>query len=112
MTFNEDSRVKIPALLHLTRLGYTYISRKEHGYREEATNIFKNIFIKSVGAINPKVNETDTNNERFDIDCYLFSFNVFRRRKLLEIGKELYFSHYFEFYYTDVFGPTNYYMMK
>jgi hypothetical protein len=25
MAFNEDSRVKIPAILHLIRLGYTYI---------------------------------------------------------------------------------------
>ena len=24
--FNEDTRVKIPALMHLTRLGYTYRS--------------------------------------------------------------------------------------
>jgi type I restriction enzyme R subunit len=29
MAFNEDSRVKIPALLHLTRLGYSYLPLKE-----------------------------------------------------------------------------------
>lgn len=29
MKFNEDSRVKIPAILHLTRLGYSYLSLKE-----------------------------------------------------------------------------------
>lgn len=52
MAFNEDSRVKIPALLHLTRLGYKYISRKDHHLREEETNIFKDIFIESVGNIN------------------------------------------------------------
>jgi len=28
MRFNEDSRVKIPAILHLARLGYTYLSLK------------------------------------------------------------------------------------
>lgn len=55
MAFNEDSRVKIPALLHLTRLGYQYISRKNHHFRQEETNIFKDIFIKSVGRINPGV---------------------------------------------------------
>ena len=27
----EDSRVKIPALVHFTRLGYTYMSIKEIG---------------------------------------------------------------------------------
>jgi type I restriction enzyme, R subunit len=26
MKFNEDSRVKIPTILHLCRLGYTYLS--------------------------------------------------------------------------------------
>ncbi len=26
MQFNEDSRVKIPTILHLTRLGYEYLS--------------------------------------------------------------------------------------
>jgi type I restriction enzyme, R subunit len=59
MAFNEDSRVKIPALLHLTRLGYQYISRKEHHLRQEETNIFKDIFIKAVGRINPTVTEAE-----------------------------------------------------
>ncbi|MBT3206682.1 MAG: hypothetical protein HOM14_15935 [Gammaproteobacteria bacterium] len=29
MKFNEDSRVKIPTILHLMRLGYEYLSLKE-----------------------------------------------------------------------------------
>ncbi|HXI01444.1 MAG TPA: type I restriction endonuclease [Sphingobacteriaceae bacterium] len=53
MAFNEDSRVKIPALLHLTKLGYHYISRKEHGSRNEETNIFPKIFSDSIAKINP-----------------------------------------------------------
>jgi hypothetical protein len=28
MAFNENSRVKIPAIIHLTRLGYSYMSLK------------------------------------------------------------------------------------
>jgi type I restriction enzyme R subunit len=59
MAFNEDSRVKIPALLHLTRLGYQYITRKEHYRKEETTNIFKDIFIKSIGEINPGIAEAE-----------------------------------------------------
>lgn len=59
MAFNEDSRVKIPALLHLTRLGYTYIPRSDHKLRQEESNIFKDIFIKSVGKINPTVTEPE-----------------------------------------------------
>ena len=41
--FNEDSRVKIPALLHLTRLGYTYISLK-HSHWDARNNIFPDLF--------------------------------------------------------------------
>lgn len=59
MAFNEDSRVKIPALLHLTRLGYQYISRKDHHLRQEESNIFYDIFIKSVGKINPTVTKAE-----------------------------------------------------
>lgn len=35
MTLNENLRVKILALLHLTRLGYTYIPEKEYHGRKE-----------------------------------------------------------------------------
>ncbi len=59
MSFNEDSRVKIPALLHLNRLGYTYISRKEHYLRQEETNIFKGIFINSISRINPTATKAE-----------------------------------------------------
>ncbi|MXV14410.1 type I restriction endonuclease subunit R [Hufsiella ginkgonis] len=52
MAFNEDSRVKIPALLHLVRLGYQYIPRKAQTCAEE-TNIFPAIFKESIQRINP-----------------------------------------------------------
>ena len=58
MFFNENSRVKIPALLHLLRLGYTYIPLKQHNHRED-TNIFGDIFIESLQRINPYVTEED-----------------------------------------------------
>lgn len=51
MKFNEDTRVKIPAILHLMRLGYTYLSLKSQTWDED-TNIFKNIFFESVTKIN------------------------------------------------------------
>lgn len=54
MHFNEDSRVKIPALLHLVRLGYTYVVRSKHD-RIEETNIFSELFILSISKINPGV---------------------------------------------------------
>lgn len=58
MAFNEDSRVKIPAILHLIRLGYTYISRKEQ-FRQEETNIYPAIFMDSIRKINPGVDGAD-----------------------------------------------------
>lgn len=59
MAFNEDSRVKIPALLHLTRLGYQYISRKAHYKRIAKTNIFPEIFKESILRINSTVTESE-----------------------------------------------------
>ncbi|WP_236979595.1 type I restriction endonuclease subunit R [Membranihabitans maritimus] len=52
MPFNEDSRVKIPAILHLIRLGYKYLSLKSAKWDKE-TNIFRGIFRESVQNINP-----------------------------------------------------------
>ena len=57
MTFNEDSRVKIPALLHLMRLGYHYISLNQQN-RIESNNIFSTIFIPKICALN-KITEKE-----------------------------------------------------
>ena len=54
MKFNEDSRVKIPAIIHLTRLGYQYISLKTNKW-DENTNIFTEIFEESIQKINPGI---------------------------------------------------------
>ena len=51
-SFNEDTRVKIPALLHLTRLGFTYLSLKKATW-DASTNIFTEIFRESLARINP-----------------------------------------------------------
>ncbi|MFC5282106.1 type I restriction endonuclease [Pedobacter alpinus] len=58
MAFNEDSRVKIPALLHLVRLGYTYIPRKEQ-IRAEETNIFPALFKSALLNINKGITEEE-----------------------------------------------------
>ena len=52
MAFNEDSRVKIPAILHLTRLGYSYLSLKTLQW-DSSSNIATDIFRSSIAAINP-----------------------------------------------------------
>jgi type I restriction enzyme R subunit len=51
MKFNEDSRVKIPALLHLMRLGYQYIPLRAQ-IRIEENNIFTSIFVSKICEIN------------------------------------------------------------
>jgi len=58
MKFNEDSRVKIPTIIHLTKLGYKYISLKDNSYHND-TNIFEKIFLDSFKKINSKVNEKE-----------------------------------------------------
>ena len=47
----EDERVKIPALVHMTRLGYRYISWAKHK-RDEDTNIFIDIFHTALNQVN------------------------------------------------------------
>lgn len=50
---NEDSRVKIPALVHFTRLGYEYVSLKNYsGYIDIDTNIFVDTFRDALNRIN------------------------------------------------------------
>lgn len=58
MAFNEDSRVKIPAILHLVRLGYQYLSIKDAEIDGE-TNIFTDVFTDSIRKINPGVADAD-----------------------------------------------------
>jgi type I restriction enzyme R subunit len=58
MQFNEDSRVKIPTILYLTRLGYTYLSLKNAVWNTE-NNIFPSIFIDSISKINPGIEHGD-----------------------------------------------------
>jgi type I restriction enzyme, R subunit len=52
MIFSEDSRVKIPCILHLVRLGYRYLSLQGATWDAE-TNIFADIFREAISWINP-----------------------------------------------------------
>ncbi len=57
MAFNENTRVKIPAILHLCRLGYRYLSLSNATW-DLQTNIFTDIFHKSIAKINPDADES------------------------------------------------------
>lgn len=64
MAHNEDSRVKIPALIHLTRLGYSYISQKslDHSF-DPQTNIVLDIFDDQLKKLNPNSSHEDIEQE-------------------------------------------------
>ena len=71
MEYSENTRVKIPALVHLTRLGYKYLSLKEEKqFIHENTNIFRNVFNNSINKINNidlSIEETDKIIEELEI---------------------------------------------
>jgi len=52
LAFNENSRVKIPALIHLEKLGYHYLSLKTLNWDKE-TNIITEILERKVQELNP-----------------------------------------------------------
>ncbi len=70
MAFNENTRVKIPAILHLCRLGYKYLSLTD-SKRDESTNIFVDIFRESMIRINPGIDKSDISKALEDISLVL-----------------------------------------
>ncbi len=70
MSFNENTRVKIPAILHLCKLGYEYVSLSKSSH-EESTNIFTDIFTESILRINPGLKEEDAKRVLEDVSLTL-----------------------------------------
>lgn len=70
MAFNENTRVKIPAILHLSRLGYNYLSLST-SKRDENTNIFTDIFLASLMRINPEVEVAELKKTLLNISLLL-----------------------------------------
>lgn len=68
--FNEDSRVKIPAILHLMRLGYKYLSLKGQSWDLD-TNIFPGVFTTSIGKINPGIEDAEAGRLLEDVKLLL-----------------------------------------
>lgn len=58
MKFNEDTRVKIPTILHLIRLGYQYLSLKGQSW-DLSTNIFPDLFFSAITRINSGIEADD-----------------------------------------------------
>lgn len=57
---NENTRVQVPAALHLCKLGYTYLDKI--GNYEKKTNILTDIFLTAVKDINPGITDNDAQN--------------------------------------------------
>lgn len=70
MVFSEDSRVKIPCILHLTRLGYRYLPLKDAVWDEE-TNIFPELFRAAIARINPGIDGGDIDRLLTDVQLSL-----------------------------------------
>lgn len=70
MKFNEDTRVKIPTILHLMRLGYQYLSLKGQSWDLD-TNIFPELFHKAILKINPGIEPDDVSRLLEDITLEL-----------------------------------------
>ncbi len=82
MSFNENTRVKIPAVLHLCKLGYNYISLSNAKWDED-TNIFTDIFAESIKNINKDKDLEDDNIKRLLEDISLALDNE-------DLGEEFY----------------------
>ena len=57
--FSEFTRVQIPALLHLERLGYTFVQNKSLGDYDKDTNILTDIFKERIRRLNPELREME-----------------------------------------------------
>ncbi|MDO8713313.1 MAG: type I restriction endonuclease [Polynucleobacter sp.] len=72
MSFNEDTRVKLPAILHLVRLGYEYKSLHKAVW-DEQSNIFTDIFSASLQKLNPDISPAEIKKTLEDINLALDS---------------------------------------
>ncbi len=57
--FNENTRVQVPAALHLCRLGYTYLDNITE--YDSKTNILKDVFLRSVQRLKPELSDLQAN---------------------------------------------------
>lgn len=59
MPYNEITRVQIPALMHLAKLGYDFIPAKNKPKLDTATNILTDSFTQAFERLNPNKNAKD-----------------------------------------------------
>lgn len=84
-SFNENTRVKIPATIHLLRLGYKYQSYNDaikSGFVDNRTKIFKNLFKPSIEKINGRLFTNDEINSLLE--------DILGSIKNNDLGKDFY----------------------
>ena len=70
MKVNEDSRVKLPAIVHRMRMGYQYLSLKDQSWDLD-TNIFPDLFKSVIGKINPGIQSAEASRLLDDVKLLL-----------------------------------------
>lgn len=78
-SFTENTRVQVPAALHLCRLGYTYLDNIQEF--DGRTNILTDVFIRSVKRLNPLMN---------DLECQQLINKIAGMVNNDDLGKEFY----------------------
>ena len=74
LQFTEDSRVKIPVILQLVRLGYTYMPEKEwKQQREPQTNILREVFAEAYVRLNADKTKEDALSS--PVNTFTYPFN-------------------------------------
>lgn len=77
--FTENTRVQVPAALHLCKLGYTYLD--DITFYNPQTNILTDIFIRSVKRLNPELT---------DLECGQLLDKIVGILNNNDLGKEFY----------------------
>lgn len=78
-SFTENTRVQVPAALHLCRLGYTYLD--DISDYEPNTNILSEIFKRSIKKLNPDLS---------DLECRQLLDKIVGMVKNDDLGKDFY----------------------
>ncbi|OOQ18416.1 restriction endonuclease subunit R [Helicobacter pylori] len=60
MPYNEITRVQVPALMHLAKLGYNFVSQKNKPNLDTDTNILIDSFTQAFERLNPNKNAKDS----------------------------------------------------
>ena len=78
-SFTENTRVQVPAALHLCKLGYVYLDNISE--YDTKTNILTDVFIRSVKRINPEIS---------DAECDILLNKIVTVLKNDDLGREFY----------------------